>query len=73
MNAGGPIIFEHGRQARGNLSAGNAVSVEYRKFKGRQCIVAETRFWDSDDFSRTIGQALTYFTLPSPGAVIAAR
>ncbi len=56
MNAGGPVIFEHGRQARGNLPVGNAIGLEHGKYQGRQSIIAEVKFWD-DEFSRTIGEA----------------
>jgi hypothetical protein len=57
MNAGGPVDVDHGKSARGNLPVGNVVSLERGSFKGRQSIIADTRFWDTDDFAKTIKSA----------------
>jgi hypothetical protein len=57
MKAGGPVLFDHGIGTRGTLPVGNAEAIERSKFKGRDCLVQDTRFWDSDEFAKTIKDA----------------
>lgn len=57
--AGGSLVlYEHGRGNRGQLPVGNVVEgPERTTFKGRRSIVTGTKFWESDDFSKQIGEA----------------
>ncbi len=72
MEAGGPVVYEHGKLAeRGNLPVGNVASIERGTFKGRQSLIADTRFWDTDNFSKTIKQA--YESMKMRGWSISAR
>jgi len=57
MKAGGPVLHDHGKGPRGTVPVGNVEALERTTFKGVRSIAAETRFWDSDDFSRMIGEA----------------
>jgi hypothetical protein len=58
MRSGGPILFEHGEdRKRGQVPIGNAVSIRHAELDGRRAIIAETKFWDTDEFSQIIGQA----------------
>lgn len=56
-NGGRVVLYEHGHGTRGMLPVGNVEEgPEVTTFRGRRSIVTGTRFWDSDEFSRQIGE-----------------
>lgn len=57
LAAGGPVLIDHGMNARGTVPVGNAEAIEASTFRGRRCLVQDTRFWDTDEQSRMIKDA----------------
>jgi hypothetical protein len=58
MRSGAPVLYEHGKaDYRLNLPVGNVEEIERTTYKGRASIIASTRFWDTDEFAKSIKEA----------------
>jgi hypothetical protein len=48
MEAGGPVLYEHGKSPRGTLPVGNTIEIGASRYKGQAVTIATVKFWEGD-------------------------